>query len=871
MKAKTSTRLFLILAIFLVAVPTSVFASTAPPVDMFQLPWEQGKAWYPYDGLDNGLKRSSTSPHNYNMGGALDFAPRAKMTVGEDTSNDWVTAAAAGTVYQVGSCYVKIDHGNGWITEYWHLDKIQVTTGTKVSRNQRLAIIHNNKTQQVCIGNEYPGPHLHFVFRPKVLDTRFAGWTVNYNLFTNITTFSKSGQTVGRLQPLMNIPDLQIANRGILDWNINYEGNIDAYRQERWSLMLVDEAKFEINVTPKGIGLVPVIVLLDASGNEITRASGTLSTTQPAGFYYVDVRSEAGTGYYNIIATKSESGGSTVTPSPTASETGTFTPTVTATLNGSETPTATGTGTLTGSETPTATGTLTGSETPTATETPIGFATHTPTSTGVPDTSTPEPSTDTPTPTLTVTATFTPTSTPDFEQTAIAATQTSNAATLTAIANEATQTAISASETANAATLTAIANGATQTAIAATQTFDAQTQTAIAGTLTATADAATQTAIVGTQTAIAGTLTATADAATQTSIAITQTANVGTQTAIAATQTSDAAMQTAIAGTLTAQPGIQTSIAGTATANALTMTASASTFTPSPTNTATVVPTPVGPYVLVDVIQPTLTLNQTSLVNVSLNNVPAEGYTSTEFVCTYDPAVIEVSNILAAELFGSDPASALSGPQNGQFILAIAGSNGKKATSSGTALTFSVRGLQVGQSTVQCTARVSMGQGNLEPIAYIPDVVTVIDVSVTPTPTTGGVTGQVIASKPVTIRLYDAQNTLVISQVANPDGTFSLQVPAGTYTIMASADGFLNAQGFLTITNGGIVTKPTINLPAGDIDGNSVIDQFDALTIGMNYSGSLPAAADLNNDGVINVLDLELLAANYRLSGALAW
>ena len=128
-----------------------------------------------------------------------------------------------------------------------------------------------------------------------------------------------------------------------------------------------------------------------------------------------------------------------------------------------------------------------------------------------------------------------------------------------------------------------------------------------------------------------------------------------------------------------------------------------------------------------------------------------------------------------------------------------------------------------------------------------------------------------IASKPVTIRLYDAVNTLVISQVANPDGTFNLQVPAGTYTIIASADGFLNAQGFLTITNGGIVTKSTISLPAGDIDGNSVIDQFDALTIGMNYSGSLPAAADLNNDGVINVLDLELLAANYRLSGALSW
>ena len=85
-KTKFSTRLTIIAAILLVVIPTSVFASTAPPVDMFQLPWEQGKAWYPYDGLDNGIKRSTGNPHYYNNGGALDFAPRAKMTVGEDTS-----------------------------------------------------------------------------------------------------------------------------------------------------------------------------------------------------------------------------------------------------------------------------------------------------------------------------------------------------------------------------------------------------------------------------------------------------------------------------------------------------------------------------------------------------------------------------------------------------------------------------------------------------------------------------------------------------------------------------------------------------------------------------------------------------------------
>jgi hypothetical protein len=62
-----------------------------------------------------------------------------------------------------------------------------------------------------------------------------------------------------------------------------------------------------------------------------------------------------------------------------------------------------------------------------------------------------------------------------------------------------------------------------------------------------------------------------------------------------------------------------------------------------------------------------------------------------------------------------------------------------------------------------------------------------------------------------------------------------------------------------------------ITLPAGDIDGNNIIDQFDALTIGMNYNAAEPSIADLNNDGIINVLDLELLAANYRKTGPVIW
>jgi hypothetical protein len=106
---------------------------------------------------------------------------------------------------------------------------------------------------------------------------------------------------------------------------------------------------------------------------------------------------------------------------------------------------------------------------------------------------------------------------------------------------------------------------------------------------------------------------------------------------------------------------------------------------------------------------------------------------------------------------------------------------------------------------------------------------------------------------------------------ANPDSTFSLTAPAGTYTIKASASGFLTAQGTATITAGDSSTKPALSLLAGDIDGNNVIDQFDALTIGMSYNTATPAEADLNNDGVINVLDLELLASNYRKSAPQDW
>jgi hypothetical protein len=291
--------------------------------------------------------------------------------------------------------------------------------------------------------------------------------------------------------------------------------------------------------------------------------------------------------------------------------------------------------------------------------------------------------------------------------------------------------------------------------------------------------------------------------------------------------------------------------------------------------TATTLPT--GPYILTDAAQTNLLVGQSSLVTVSLNNVPPEGYVSAEITCTYNANLLNVSNITETGLFGPNPVTAINGPQNGSFIFAMVATGGNKATANGTVLTFSVTALQVGQSPVTCTANVSGGSSVYESIAFVGDTVNILSGTPTPTITATApsaptlLNGQVIASKPVTIRLYNLDSTLAATIPANPDGTFSLNFSAGSYTVVASAEGFLNAQGSVTLTNGTTTTKPTINLIPGDVDGNSVINQLDALTIGMNYNLTTPTAADLNNDGVINVLDLQLLAAHYGQSGALAW
>jgi hypothetical protein len=269
---------------------------------------------------------------------------------------------------------------------------------------------------------------------------------------------------------------------------------------------------------------------------------------------------------------------------------------------------------------------------------------------------------------------------------------------------------------------------------------------------------------------------------------------------------------------------------------------------------------PIEPASVSIVLDPAIIgVGGTSTAIVSLNDVPAEGYTSVEFSCTYDTTMVEVSNIVAGtDLFGADAAVAINGPSNGSFIVAVAGSNGNKVVADGAAFTFSVKGLLEGQTLIECKGRVSRGDSTLTDIAFTGGILTITN--------DGTLIGQVLACKPVTVSL-DADKWVI----ADPSGNFSISAPSGYYTVTARAEGFLSAQGYTTLITGITNTMPTIILVAGDVDGNGTIDQLDALTIGMSYNAATPSAADMNCDGTINVLDLELLARNYRQVGPTSW
>lgn len=126
-------------------------STPSPLFGYFQPPWEIGETWA------GGGAHGGNGSGNQN---ALDFWA-AYRGWGEDLSDFWVTAMQAGTVRVWSSCSMAIVHPNGWVTDYYHLDHIQVSDRSAVERNSRIALYADNRDQALCSGGSSSGPHVH--------------------------------------------------------------------------------------------------------------------------------------------------------------------------------------------------------------------------------------------------------------------------------------------------------------------------------------------------------------------------------------------------------------------------------------------------------------------------------------------------------------------------------------------------------------------------------------------------------------------------------------------------------------------------------------------------------------------------------------
>lgn len=821
MKSKYIRRVLSLLVLLVSLLPArnagALPLADPPPTDMFQLPWDLGIAWVAIDGIDNGTRRPLSSSHHWSVGGAIDFAPHNNMRKGEDTSSFWVAAAASGTVIAKSSCHVKIDHGNGWTTEYQFLANISVNVGDRVSRNQRLGILADGVRYRFCPGSNEPNvPHVHFMLRPSLRNATLAGWEINYLPVLSKTTFRKNDQTVGLFKPLLNSFDqVQIVWRGPITWDTLYSGTVDAFRYERWSLTLDTLTKFTLTATPTTSGLTPLVLLLDANGNEISRSSGPLTSTQPAGDYFVQIQPQAGSGSYTLLAQRGEL--------------------------------------------------------------PAGPF---------------------------VSTTVSPASV-NVGQTAMASVRLNNVPSEGYTSTEFTCTYNSA--------LATVSN------IAVTDLFGADPAVAIS-------DPQGGSFIV----AVAGSKgnKATADG---TAFTFSLTGALAGQTVVECQARVSQGTNTLTE--IDFVPGSLTVAGSTSTATPVPSTPDSPTPTPSPAPVTPTGPTPTftatAPVIPGDWLTFTNSTygfqfrypKESQIVtggsdNSTRINLPFEQGTnlSEKYL---QMTVVENANPCRSPLASSSiPQTSETVVINGITFLKETGEDGtaghiNKWTAYSTergnvcvSLDFVLRSVNPGVFTTppplydETAESIVFGQivstyqwldgsatSTPTPAEFPTSTASTPVETATPTappstpvgsPTPTGsldgiVNGTVIASKPVTVSLYDASDVLVTSMAVNPDGTFSLTAPAGTYTIKASASGFLRAQGSVTLIGGGTSTKPSLSLLAGDIDGNDVIDQFDALTIGMSYNAAIPLEADLNNDGVINVLDLELLASNYRKSAPQDW
>ena len=154
---------------------TSLVVITGAP--NLRLPWGNGETWY-----YTGGPHSSYTGGRYYSKTAVDFAPGGGS--GCFNSGVWVRAANSGTVKYANCNFVRVDHGGGWSTTYFHLRDIQVHVGQSVSAGTALGHPSCEVGASCGWSGRATGSHTHIDTRvnniPQAIDgTNLGGWIIH--------------------------------------------------------------------------------------------------------------------------------------------------------------------------------------------------------------------------------------------------------------------------------------------------------------------------------------------------------------------------------------------------------------------------------------------------------------------------------------------------------------------------------------------------------------------------------------------------------------------------------------------------------------------------------------------------------------------
>ncbi len=151
-----------------------------PPDDLFQLPFPLDSIWH-FSGLHSWAGGNLGSDRS-----SIDFLTSwpdfpdfpYKNTVAAAQGSARIRTPYSGRL----PCWVEVDHGDGWMTSYYHLRNIGSTSGPigLLSRNQLIGAIGT----ETCNGGFATGAHVHFTlwYNGALFDldgVKLSGWTLH--------------------------------------------------------------------------------------------------------------------------------------------------------------------------------------------------------------------------------------------------------------------------------------------------------------------------------------------------------------------------------------------------------------------------------------------------------------------------------------------------------------------------------------------------------------------------------------------------------------------------------------------------------------------------------------------------------------------